>query len=79
MPLTDAFEIIRAEVRACSFNGLSVILADASTDTGWIDSQVKIVKSDNVAGGCYLLGVATTMGLLILACNKAQFLFGGEE
>jgi len=44
--------------------------------TGWIESQVKIVMSGNVAEALLFAGVPTTMGLLILACNKAQFLFG---
>jgi hypothetical protein len=28
---------------------------------------------------CYLLGGATTIGLIALAWNKAHFLFGSEE
>jgi hypothetical protein len=28
---------------------------------------------------CYLLGAATTIGLISLAWNKAHFLFGSEE
>ena len=55
------------------------ILADAPTDTGWFDSQIKIVKSENVGGALLFAGVTTTIDLLILAWKKAQFLFGGEE
>jgi hypothetical protein len=28
---------------------------------------------------CYLLGAATSIGLMALAWNKAHFLFGSEE